>query len=77
MIKLVNISKKYGVNTLFNKLNYVFYDGIYLIKGKSGSGKSTLLDIIYGIKNPDNGLVTFNDQKRDFSFKNNNISYFK
>src|SRR5574344_371808 len=77
MIKLVNISKKYDKSILFDKLSYVFYDGIYLIKGKSGSGKSTLFDIIYGIKKQDDGLVTFNDEEANSSFKNNNISYFK
>ena len=77
MIKLVDLSKKYGDNTLFKKLNYSFYDGIYLIKGKSGSGKSTLLDIIFGIKNRDGGLVLFNDKEANSLFRNNNISYLK
>ena len=46
MIKLRNISVKYGENVIYNDFSFVFCDGVNVILGKSGSGKTTLLNVI-------------------------------
>lgn len=47
MIKLSNVTKKFGEKTVISDLSYTFADGtVYILHGKSGSGKSTLLSLI-------------------------------
>lgn len=46
---------------MLNKLNYVFREGIYLIKGTSGIGKSTLLNIISGYTMASGGKVVLHN----------------
>ncbi len=48
MIKVYNLSKKYGSKYVFKNFSYSFDKGAYLIKGKSGIGKTTLLNILAG-----------------------------
>lgn len=57
-LKLKNINKSYGDNTVFNNLSLEVQKGEKLcIMGKSGCGKTTLLHIILGIVRPDAGEV--------------------
>lgn len=59
-IQLENISKRYGFEWIFKKINYQFEpDGKYAVIGPNGSGKSTLLKIISGGLVPTSGVVKY------------------
>ena len=64
MIKLENVSKKYGNNVVLDSLNLNVNSGEFLsIMGPSGSGKSTLLNIIGAMDKPDSGKVIVNNEE--------------
>lgn len=64
MIKLENVSKRYGKNAVLDDLNLSFNSGEFLsIMGPSGSGKSTLLNIIGAMDKPDSGKVIVNNEE--------------
>lgn len=64
MIRLENVSKKYGNNVVLDNLNLRVYSGEFLsIMGPSGSGKSTLLNIIGAMDKPDSGKVIVNNEE--------------
>ena len=46
MIKLRDVSVKYGDNVVYKNFSFVFQQGVNVILGKSGSGKTTLLNVI-------------------------------
>lgn len=49
-MKLVNVTKRYGENTVFQDFNLEIAEGeILCILGPSGSGKTTLLNILSGL----------------------------
>ena len=58
IINAQGLSKRYGINSLFQNVSFTVSEGdrIGLI-GPNGSGKSTLLEILYGRVKPDNGDV--------------------
>ena len=57
MIKLRNISVKYGDNVIYKDFSIDFCDGVNVILGKSGSGKTTLLNVIANLVEHDGGCV--------------------
>lgn len=59
ILTLESITKSFGINPLFNKIDFSIHEGdkIGLI-GVNGTGKSTLLKIISGIMEPDEGRVS-------------------
>lgn len=58
MINLKNISKSYGVTHLFTGVDLGIHEGNRIgVLGPNGCGKTTLLKIIYGIEQPDSGMV--------------------
>lgn len=70
MIKLRNLIKKFGQNTVLNDLNLEFKDAqTTVILGSSGSGKSTLLRCINLLEIPDNGELELGDEKIKFGTK--------
>lgn len=53
-----NLTKSYGIRTLFEDVNFIINQGDNIaIVAKNGSGKSTLLKIIQGGETPDSGNV--------------------
>jgi osmoprotectant transport system ATP-binding protein len=59
IVKLENISKRYGATTVFDALNVeIKANAITAVVGESGSGKSTLLQMINGLIVPDRGNIT-------------------
>ena len=46
MLKLTDVTVKYGDNTIYDKFGFTFQEGVNVILGKSGSGKTTLLNVI-------------------------------
>lgn len=61
MLTVSNLSKSYGVETIFTGLNFTLNAGERLgLVGPNGSGKTTLLRILVGQERPDSGSVRFN-----------------
>ena len=57
-VTVSNLSKSYGIRTLFSDVNFVVNQGESMaLVAKNGSGKSTLLKIIQGMETPDLGEV--------------------
>ena len=70
MIKLRNLTKKFGQNTVLNDLNLEFKDAqTTVILGSSGSGKSTLLRCINLLEIPDSGELELGDERIKFGKK--------
>ncbi len=68
MIGLLNISKKYDNNIIYQNFNLSLKpNSVNVILGPSGCGKSTLLDIISGLTEPDGGEL--------YGVSSNEISY--
>lgn len=64
MIKVENLTVKYGERVILNNYSYQFEDNkVYCIMGKSGCGKTTLLRAIAGLLKPYRGTVYYNNQK--------------
>ena len=58
MIQLINISKSYSSQELFNNLNFKLNSGNRIgLVGRNGSGKSTLFRLILGEESADSGDV--------------------
>lgn len=63
MIKVINISKKYGKKIVLNNINIDFQSGaINALLGHNGSGKTTLLKIILNLVKPTKGDIEINNQ---------------
>ena len=46
MIKLRDVTVKYGDNVIYNRFSFEFHEGVNVILGQSGSGKTTVLNVI-------------------------------
>lgn len=60
LLQVENLTKSFGVNSLFDDINFTINEGdkVGLI-AKNGTGKSTLLSIIAGNDTPDGGKLIF------------------
>ena len=64
-IQLENISKRYGFEWIFKKINHQFIAGNkYAIVGPNGSGKSTLLKVVSGGLVPTSGNINYSIQHK-------------
>jgi molybdopterin-binding protein len=62
MIRIENISKRFGSFDL-NNISLEISEGEYIVLlGDSGSGKSVLLEILAGLIKPDQGAIFLNDR---------------
>lgn len=57
MIQLVNLSKRYHQQMIFQDFNCTFDLGVHAIMGPSGSGKTTLINLLLGLTSPDGGAI--------------------
>ena len=64
MIRIVNVTKKFGKKIALNNINLEIADGETLaIIGGSGSGKSTLLRLMIGLIQPTSGEIWIGDDE--------------
>ena len=83
IIKLDNVTKAYGSNTILENFNMEVFPGEFVaITGKSGSGKSTLLNILGMLEPFDAGRYTIlgienpqSDSKESVRLLRSKISY--
>lgn len=62
MLKIENLTKRFGNKTVLQHLNMTIQDGsIFGLVGVNGVGKSTLLRLIAGVYDADEGSVTWNN----------------
>lgn len=70
MIKLEDISLKYGDNTVIDRLSYEFEEGkITVILGESGVGKTSILNLLAGLIKPTEGKVVNTCEKMSYIFQ--------
>ena len=63
ILKIEDISKRYGVNQAVKDLSLTINRGdVYGILGPNGSGKTTTLGIILGVIRPDSGFYEWNKE---------------
>lgn len=59
-----NVSKSYGLNTVFKDLNFSLERGTFsILTGRSGAGKTTLFRMLCGIEKPNRGEIIFLGRK--------------
>lgn len=63
MLELKELSKRFGRESVFDKLSYTFKPGeIYGVYAPNGSGKSVLFYLISGLLLPDSGKILIDNQ---------------
>lgn len=78
MIKVYNISKRFGEHLVLDNVSATFERGkTNLIIGQSGSGKTVLMKICTGLYEPDNGVVTFDERPFSNTKEKNKIDIRK
>lgn len=66
MLKIENISKSFGEVQALSSESFEVQEGeIFGLIGQNGAGKTTTFRIILGLMKPDQGFITFNNQKVD------------
>lgn len=68
MLKVENITKKYGDNVAVNNLSFTVDKGeIFGLLGENGAGKTTTFRIIMGLLDPDCGTLSLDGEKIDYN----------
>lgn len=72
MLKVENVTKKYGDLTAVDNLSFEVKEGeIFGLLGLNGAGKTTTFRMIMGLLDDYNGKITLNDKKIDYSVTDN------
>ena len=72
MLKVENITKKYGDNVAVNNLSFTVDAGeIFGLLGENGAGKTTTFRIIMGLIDANEGNLTLDGKKIDYSETDN------
>lgn len=59
MITFHNVTKRFGMQTVIEKLSLKIGGGDFVsITGPSGAGKTTLMNLLLGAEKPDSGMIT-------------------
>lgn len=69
MLKINNLTKKFGKKTVLNNINVSFDDGIYGLLGPNGSGKTTFIRCITGLYPMPKNTIIYNDVDVDTNKK--------
>lgn len=56
-IRIVNLTKKFGSQVLFDRISFEIKHDVTVLKGASGSGKTTILRMLAGLDNDYQGLI--------------------
>ena len=58
MIRIQNLTLRFGERALFDKISFTITEGEKLaVTGRNGSGKSTLIKVLSGVISPDEGFI--------------------
>ena len=72
MLKVENVTKKYGDLTAVDNLSFEVKEGeIFGLLGLNGAGKTTTFRMIMGLLDDYKGKITLNDKKIDYSVTDN------
>ena len=72
MLKVENVTKKYGDLTAVDNLSFEVKEGeIFGLLGLNGAGKTTTFRMIMGLLDDYQGKITLNDKKIDYSITDN------
>ncbi len=64
MLRLLDVTKRFGARTVLNRISLEVSPGEYIaVLGESGIGKSTLLNAIAGLEPVDSGRIFFADRE--------------
>lgn len=61
-LKLIGLTKKYGLKTAIKPLNITLSNGVYGLLGANGSGKTTLMRLLCHVQTPTAGKIMVNGQ---------------
>lgn len=76
VIKLENITKRYGKQTVVNKVNMTIEKGhIYGLIGPNGAGKTTIMKILAGLALQEEGEVSFFGSKEKLDENRSRMSF--
>ena len=72
MLKVENVTKYYGDNLAVDNLSFEVADGeIFGLLGVNGAGKTTTFRMILGLLDKNNGTITLDGKKIDYSMTDN------
>lgn len=63
LLELSGVSKRFGAMLALDKVSVAFMRGeVHCLLGENGAGKSTLCNLIFGVHQPDAGLISLDGQ---------------
>ena len=64
MIEVKHLTKRYGKHTAVDDISFTVQDGcIYGLLGPNGAGKSTLMSVLFGLYQPEQGVIKKNGKE--------------